>query len=410
MKVALISEHANPLAAMGTRETGGQNRHVGSLGAAIAAMGNNVRIYTRWDHQHQETVTRIRPGLDIVAVPAGPAAPVPRDELPAHMPEFAAWLRDRFVTEPPDVVHANFWMSGAAALPICRDMDIPFVQTFHALGTVKRRNLGSLDPSPADRIRIEQLLGQEADAVIATCSDEVAELAAMQVRGERVHVIPCGIAQRTFTPVGPVWPRSSAMTHRVLYLGRLVARKGIDTLVKAMASRTDTELVIAGGPDRGGLAADPDARRIMNTALWWGVTDRLRMLGRIDPADVPSLLRSADVVVNVPAYEPFGMVPLEAMACGVPVVASAVGGMLDTVNDRVTGRLVPPDDVSALRGALADLLDDPGRRRRMGAKAATAAARYGWPEIAARTVRVYTALREQASATPSTPTARAGLR
>jgi D-inositol-3-phosphate glycosyltransferase len=398
VRVALISEHANPLAALGTSEAGGQNVHVGALGTALGAMGHQVEVFTRRESPDQPDVVRLAPGVDVVHVPAGPFAPVPRDDLLPLMPAFGAWLRQRWTAGPaPDVVHAHFWMSGVAAMPVCRRLGLPFVQTFHALGSVKQRFQGAADTSPPGRVAIERKLARAADTVIATCSDEVDELGLVGAGSARIRVVPCGVDLSLFTPDGPAWPRPTPGPQRVVCLSRLVERKGIDTVVAAMSVVENAELLIAGGPPSDRLTADPDARRLLDRSAAWHVSDRVRLLGRVDRGDVPALLRSADVLVTVPVYEPFGIVPLEAMACGLPVVASAVGGMLDTVADGVTGVHVRPGDVAGVGGAVAELLADAALRARLGSAAAQAASRYSWQRVAAETLDVYQSVRPRAA-------------
>ena len=393
MRVALLSEHADPLAALGSSEAGGQNVHVGALGTALAAAGHRVEIFTRRQSPEDPDVVTMAPGVDVVHVPAGPAEPVPRDDLLPLMPAFGAWLRHRWSTGPaPDVVHAHFWMSGVAGLPVCRRLGIPFVQTFHALGSVKRRHQGDADTSPPGRRALELKLARGADAVVATCSDEVDELARMGAGSARIRVVPCGVDLSVFGPDGPAWPRPAGGRHRIVCLSRLVERKGIDTMVAAMGRVKDADLLVAGGPPTDRLTLDPDARRLLERSMAWGVADRVQLLGRVDRADVPALLRSADLLVTVPAYEPFGIVPLEAMACGIPVVASAVGGMLDTVTDGVTGVHVRPGDIAGLARVVRELLADPRRRRDLGDAAAVAARRYSWRRVADETAAVYAAV------------------
>ncbi|GIH73681.1 glycosyltransferase [Planobispora longispora] len=384
MRIALISEHANPLAAIGGVDAGGQNVHVAALAAALADRGHEVVVYTRRDRRDLPAAVALHPGVTVEHVPAGPPVPVPKDMLLPYMPAFAAHLRRRWAAWRPHVAHAHFWMSGLAALKAARDLrggGVPVLQTFHALGTVKRRWQGTADTSPPERTALEADIGRRAQAVVATCADEVNELLAMGVPAERVAVVPCGVDLTHFRPEGPAAPRG--WRHRVLSIGRMVPRKGVGTLVEAVRHLPDTELLIAGGtPD------DEEARRLAGLAAAHGIAERVKLLGSVDRADVPALMRSADVVVSVPWYEPFGIVPLEAMACGIPVVASAVGGHLDTVAG--CGTLVPPRRPRALARVLRDLLARPETRAAMGeAGERRARSRYGWPRVAERTEAVY---------------------
>jgi D-inositol-3-phosphate glycosyltransferase len=205
---------------------------------------------------------------------------------------------------------------------------------------------------------------------------------------ERTRVVPCGVDLELFTPDGPAWPRG--VRRRLVCIGRLVERKGVDTVVEALTRLPDTELVVAGGPAVEELADDPEAKRLRSVARDLAVDDRLELVGSVDHGDVPALLRSADVVVATPWYEPFGIVPVEAMACGRPVVGSAVGGLLDTVADGISGLLVPPHDAAAVAAAVRCLLDDPELHARFGRAARLrAVARYGWSRVARQTERAY---------------------
>ncbi|RSN69848.1 glycosyltransferase [Actinomadura sp. WAC 06369] len=400
MRIAMVSEHASPLAAkggLGGADGGGQNVFVAELAAELGRQGHYVTVYTRRDAPAPPRRVRLAPGVTVEHVPAGPPERIPKDDLLPWMSDFGRYLRDRWSSEPPDVAHAHFWMSGLAALQAAdaaAERHVPVVQTYHALGTVKRRHQGGKDTSPAGRIRLERAIGRGADAVIATCSDEVEELTAMGVPGERVSVVPCGVDLELFGPGDPAGgPPGGARPggrHRLVVLSRLVERKGVDTAIRALAYLPDAELAVAGGPPHGDLDADPEIRRLRGVAAEAGTADRVDFVGRVARADVAPLLRSASLVVTLPWYEPFGMVPLEAMACGVPIVATAVGGHLDTVVDGGTGLLVPPRDPEAAAKAVRELLDDPVRRAAMGiASADRARTRYSWARVAADTAGVY---------------------
>ncbi len=389
MWIAMVSEHASPLAVLGAADAGGQNVYVGALAAALAARGHVVDVYTRRDAPDLPATVELCPGVTVVHVTAGPQRPVPKDALPPHMPAFGSRLARSWVSgRRPHLAHAHFWMSGTAAGPVARGLSVPFVQTFHALGTVKRRYQGAADTSPPQRTRVEAALCSTADLVLATCSDELAELTAMGAAADRVRVVPCGVDTGRFTPDGEVWPRSDRP--RLLCLGRLVERKGVDIAVRALVDLPEAELVVAGGPPLSELASDPEAVRLLEVARELGVADRVQLLGSVDRAAVPALVRSADVVVTTPWYEPFGIVPLEAMSCARPVVASAVGGLLDTVQGGVTGLLVPPRDPAAVSGAVRRLLDDEELRRRLGAAGRRRAVQeYDWARVAARVALAY---------------------
>lgn len=405
MHIAMVSEHASPLAALGGVDAGGQNLHVAELSAAMVRRGHDVTVYTRRDDETSPETVETPDGYRVVHVPAGPPRRIPKDDLLPYMDEFGRYLSARWAHRPPDAVHAHFWMSGVAALSAGRRAGIPVVQTFHALGVVKRRHQGAADTSPGQRIGIEQTIGRSASMVAATCTDEMFELARMGVARDRISVVPCGVDLQRFTPDGPTARRGRK--HRLVTVGRMVPRKGFDVAIRALAGIPDTELLVVGGPDPAELPSDPEARRLRAYAARCGVADRVHLVGQISRDAMPAVLRSADAVLCTPWYEPFGITPLEAMACGVPVVASAVGGLIDTVRDGVTGRLVPPRDPHALAAAVRETLGAPDvldAYGRAGRERVTR--RYSWNRIAADTLRVYA----QAGAAPVYAAGRTGTR
>jgi len=351
--------------------------------------GCSVTVYTRRDAPGLPERVVLAPGVVVEHVDAGPPRPIAKDAIYRYVPAFAAQLRRRWSAALPDVVHAHFWMSGLAALDAAQGGSIPVVQTFHALGVEKRRHQGDADTSPGARVAEEARIAREAQRIVATTSAEVFELVRMGAQPRALRIVPCGVDLERFTPAGPREPRRPGR-FRLVTLSRLVPRKGIDTVVEALAGVPNAELVIAGGGEAPELVADPEAQRLTAIARSAGVADRVYLRGRVERADVPEVLRSADVVVCTPWYEPFGIVPLEAMACGVPVVAASVGGLVDTVVDRVTGLHVAPRAPRQLAEALRALEADPALRRRMGrAGVERAHARYAWSRIAAETLEVY---------------------
>jgi glycosyltransferase involved in cell wall biosynthesis len=388
MRIAMVSEHADPTAVLGKTDAGGQNVHVGALSAALAERGHSVTVYTRLADPGARRRAEFGPGVIVRRLPAGPIAPLPKDELLPFMPELGQRLARLWRQDRPDIVHAHFWMSGLAALSGAAGMPVPVVQTFHALGVVKARHQGAADPSPANRVELERRIARSCDQVVATCRDEASELARAGVPSGQISVVPCGVDTSVFTPDGPATRRNGRP--RLLALGRLVERKGVATVIAALARLPDAELVVAGGPNRRDLDTSDDYRLLREAASQHGVAERVIFTGSVARADVPALIRSADVVVCAPWYEPFGIVPLEAMACGIPVVATAVGGLTDTIVDRQTGWLVPARDPVALAGVLGRLLADPAKRTALGAAGVERARRqYSWRRVAAQTEAVY---------------------
>jgi D-inositol-3-phosphate glycosyltransferase len=279
-------------------------------------------------------------------------------------------------------------MSGIAALSAAGPLDIPVAHTFHALGLVKRRHQGAADTSPAERIPLETNIARNAHLVVATTTEERQDLIGLGADPTRVCVVPCGVDLTHFRPDAPAIATRTSR-RRVVVVSRLVERKGIGNVIEAMAAVPDAELIIAGGPPAALLDEDVEASRFQALAGRLGLGDRVRLVGSVARDGVPDLIRSADVVACCPWYEPFGLVAVEAMACGVPVVASNVGGLAETVVDGVTGLLVPPRRPDRIAAAIERLLasaarQSPGRRAIRDA-ARRRARRYGWPQIARET-------------------------
>jgi glycosyltransferase involved in cell wall biosynthesis len=394
MRIAMISEHASPLAALGGVDAGGQNTHVAELAAALAAEGHDVRVYTRRDSTDLPTLVQMQQGVTVAHVPAGPPEPLPKDDLLPYMKDFSRWLVDQWRGEEwvPAVAHAHFWMSGLAAVTAGRQTGVPVVQTYHALGTVKKRHQGAADTSPARRIGYERALGRAVDRVVAQCQDEVRELVRLGVPRNRMALIPSGVNSEKFSPEGPVEPRDPDRP-RILTVGRYVERKGFADVISALKIVPSAECVIVGGPPAAELDSDPFAGKLRRLAESTKVADRLRLVGAVPANEMPRWYRSADVLATAPWYEPFGLTPLEAMACGVPVVATAVGGLTDTVVDGLTGDLVPPRDPRSLGMALRRVLGDPVRRFAYATAALDRARQcYSWKRAAEQLGAVYSAV------------------
>ncbi|NMO04623.1 glycosyltransferase family 1 protein [Gordonia sp. TBRC 11910] len=401
MKIAMVSEHADPLADIVGPDRGGQNVHVAGLSAALTRRGHDVTVYTRRDCAGPRT--RVAPeGYRVVRIDAGPPERIPKDEVYDYLDILIDGLSAAFAIDRPDVVHAHYWMSAIASELAAFPERLPVVVTFHALGSVERRFLGSADTSPTQRIPLETVIGRRATAIVATCTDEVRELHDLGVSTRRVKLIPSGVDVDEFGNGQPQdqLPREMlpprGQRRRIATVGNMTPRKGLATVLAALADIPDAELIVVGGSSAGSVSDDPEAAHLIRCAAEYSVSDRVHFVGSVAHSAMPAILADADVVACVPWYEPFGVVPLEAMAAGTAVVASAVGGILDTVVPGVTGELVPPRDPAALAETLRSLLADDVRLRSYGdAGRRRADERYRWSKVALETERLYRRLCEQ---------------
>jgi len=389
MRIAMISEHASPLADGGDATGGAQQRHVADLSRALAELGHDVRVYTRRDSPDLAEVVPLADGLHVVHVPVGPAEVVPADLLLRHMGDFAQWLDTRWRQGDwaPDVAHAHFWTSGLAAVTAARRFGIPVVQSFHELAEV-----GNRTTQGASRAGYERALGRAVDRVVVQSQDEVRGLVRLGVPRAQLTLVPAGVDSDRFTPEGPVAERDPERP-RILSVGRLVERKGFGDVIQAMRYVPGAECVVIGGPPAEQLTADPQAARLRAMAEKFQVADRFRLVGAVPARDMPRWYRSADVLVAAPWQEQFEMAPLEAMACGVPVIGTAVGGLTETVVDGLTGDLVVARDPRALGGALRRLVNDKVRRFAYATAALDRARQaYSWKRVAAQVGSVYSTL------------------
>lgn len=389
-RIALVSGHASPLAAPGELQAGSQNLYVAALSGALSQLGHEVIVYTRRDDPREPARSRTRAGYEVVQVRSGPARRIGGDEATIHAGDFARFLSTDWSTNRPDVVHAQGWLSGITAVLGARHNQVPVVQTFHTLGTDVQRHQDGDDSQSMKRLSVERLLGHEVARIVATRSDEADDVLRMGINRSKVSVIPHGVDLKLFTPQGVVAGRNGV--RRVVSVGRLLPHQGFDDLIRALSTVDNTELVIAGGSMNGRLRGDVEARRLRALARVRGVADRVTFAGHLRHHELPALLRSADVVACTPWYESFGVSALEAMACGIPVLVTAVGGFVDTVVHDQTGVQVPPRNPGAIAKALRALLPNDTRRQVLGAAGHDRMqARYSWSRIASELTQVYSA-------------------
>ena len=405
MRIAMVSLSASPLAALGGADGLGPGIEVGALSLALGARGHEVVVHTRRAEAELPAQVRLGPGVTVHHVDAGPQRPMAPVDLVPFMPRFASELAQRWLSQPPDVAHAHHWDSGVPATEAAAAARVPVALTFHALGSPAA---GGGASSRMDR---ERQLARHMDRVLAASRAEERELLLMGTPPDRLVVVPQGVNTTQFSPHGPEAVRGS-WRHRLLSLCELTSEGGVDDAIRMLAQVPGAELVIAGGPPAADLDRDPDVARLRVLAGQLEVGDRVSFLGAVPRGDRPALIRSADVVVCLPRYQLSVPVALEAMACGRPVVAGASGGLLDVVDDGVTGLLVEPQAPSAGALAVRRLLAAPGLRHAMSESARSRAeVAFDWRHVAHAVEEVYLAMRPApapcgppAASLPSPPT------
>lgn len=398
-RVAMLAVHSSPLAQIGGPSAGGMNIYVRELAREIAGRGARVEIFTRKVTDDAPVVTVIEPGVTLVALPCGPFGNVDKNSLVPYLPDFAAavdtWARANRRTY--DLIHAHYWLSGIAGdLLRCR-WDVPLLMTFHTLAQAKNRVARTeAENETSQRILGERRLMHSVDAVMAFNPQEKAEMTWFyRAEPGKVCVVPAGIDTDIFTPDDRVGARRllglSPAEPVILFVGRIDPIKGIDVLVDALCGlrrelwqTSPPRLVLIGG-GQGEAAFDA----LKRGAAANNILDQITFAGSIPHDALPTYYRAADVVAVPSFYESFGLVAVEAMACGTPVVASRAGGLAFTIDDGRTGFLVPQNDAEALAERLRAILVDCELRARLGASAAVAAQRFGWPIIAGRVVHIY---------------------
>ena len=407
LRVALLSAHTCPLAVLGGKETGGMNVYVRELARELGRMGVCADVFTRSQNPAIPRVVTITEGVRVVHLAAGPEAPMPRERILDHVDEFVDGVESFRIAGgfDYDLIHAHYWLSGTIGLLLRDRWSVPLVQMFHTLGHLKNDvTRDALHQEPAVRIEEEARIVGAVDRLVAATTVERNHL--MQHYGAdpaRIAVIPCGVDTNLFMPGEQVAARAALGLDdrpRLLYVGRLAPIKGLGTLLDAMArlraAGSRVHLSIVGGDADEPLNGHEGELRARLARLDLG--GAVTFVGAQPQERLRAWYVAADATVLPSHYESFGMVALEAMACGIPVVASRVGGLQTTVRDGVTGLLVRESDPAALAGALDRLLGDPDLRFRLGREGVQWAARHRWPCIAEAVCREYAALVQHASA------------
>lgn len=370
IRIAFISEHASPLALPGSIDAGGQNVYVRELALELARLEFDIDIYTRRDSMDLAEIVEMEPHIRVIHVDAGPPEYIPKEGLLNYMDLFSEYMIS-FIRKHKinyHLVHANFFMSGMVAMRLKEELELPFVITFHALGIVRALHQKEADKFPKERIQYEKKIVRMADRIIAECPQDARDLMNLYTANpKKMEIIPCGFNPDEFNPVGKKKARQKLGIDPeqkvILSIGRIVPRKGVDNIIHSLKylikKFEDIRLLVVGGDldvHNGPSSAEMD--RLKQLAARLKVTGHITFTGPKQPLELKYYYSAADVFISTPWYEPFGITPLESMACGTPVIGSDVGGIKYTVKDGETGFLVPPKDPLRLSNKIKKLLSN----------------------------------------------------
>ena len=414
-RIAMISTHTCPLAMLGGKSTGGMNVYVRDLSRELGRRGIAVDVFTRQQNPDLPRVNhRLGINCRVIHLPAGPVKPYDKNQMFHHLPEFVdgivAFAEEERLTY--HALHSHYWLSGWVALALRKRWGTPVIQMFHTLGRMKNSVAQRAAERESDlRIRVETEIMAQADRLVAATPLERTQMAWLYgADPAKIEVIPCGVDVNLFRPIPPLEARQSiglpANGQMVLFVGRIEPLKGIDTLLRAMAlvarhfPRWQERLcvsIIGGDPASEPAAVNQEMERLKQLRAELGIGDLVVFLGAQDQDMLNLYYSAAEVLVMPSHYESFGMVALEAMACGTPVIASRVGGLAFTVQNGVTGFHVPHRDPAALAAKVSLLLCDAELRGQLGQQATRWAQRYSWPTVTNQIVALYARIFSQKS-------------
>ena len=400
-RVAVLSVHSSPLAIPGVGDSGGMNVHVRALASELARAGVESDLYTRATSPDDPPVVEVEPGVRVLHLPAGPLEPIPKQALPRYLCAFlCSLLRAGERHGPYDVLHSHYWVSGWVARLARERWDSPVVHSFHTLGRVKNNSLAQgEEPEPPSRLAGEERVVATADCLTAATPAEARQLVELYgAPPSKVRVVPHGVDRGRFHPGDRLAARAElGVTHRrvLVFVGRLQPLKAPDVAVKTLAVLTrgcpdlDVELLVVGGPSGNGM---DEPRQLARLARELGVADRVRFEPARPNDQLATVYQASDLLLVPSRSESFGLVALEAQACGTPVVAARVGGLNHAVGDGTTGRLLSSHDPREWAAAIAPLLRHPGKLAAMGQAAARFAGVHGWDVTAGKLLDTYSEL------------------
>ena len=399
-QIALISVHGDPAVDIGGEEAGGQNVYVRQVGEALAQLGWDVDMFTRQGDSKNPRLVQHQDYCRTIRLSAGPETFIPRQEIFEHCDQFVEQVI-KFARQQGrnySLLHTNYWLSAWVGLELRRRLSVPMVHTYHSLGAVKYQSVKEPPQTATRRLEVEKACLETAECIVATSPQEKDYLRSLVSSRGNIEIIPCGTDIHHFGSITYEQAREklgfSPEEKVIYYIGRFDPRKGIETLVRAvslsqLSSQVPLRLIIAGAY-RPGQSDGKEKERITGIVEEVGLTDITEFPGRISDEDLPVYFAAADVCVVPSHYEPFGLVPIEAMASGTPVVGSAVGGLNFTVVSEETGLLVPPKDDVAFAKAIDRILSDPQWRQQLSEKARKRMEKeFSWDGVAAQLSDLY---------------------
>ncbi|MBN8563685.1 MAG: glycosyltransferase family 1 protein [Leptolyngbya sp. UWPOB_LEPTO1] len=398
-RIALISVHGDPAIEIGKEEAGGQNVYVRNVGEALSRQGWQVDMFTRRSDADQPEIVQHTPHCRTIRLTAGPQKFIPRDELFGYLPEFVEALQ-QFQADSGfqyDLVHTNYWLSSWVGMTLKKLQGVKQIHTYHSLGAVKYQSISAIPMIAKTRLATEKLCLETAERIVATSPQEKDHMRSLVSTHGSIDIIPCGTDTRRFGHISRIEARRALGLEQdakiVLYVGRFDRRKGIETLVRAVGQSKlkDQNLkLIIGGGSRPGQSDGAERERIEGIVNELGLQDITMFPGRLGVENLHLYYAAADVSVVPSHYEPFGLVAIEAMASGTPVVASDVGGLQFTVIPEITGLLAPAKDDAAFAKAIDRILADPNWRDQLGQAGRDRVEKmFSWDGVAAQLGKVY---------------------
>ncbi|HUI90434.1 MAG TPA: glycosyltransferase [Anaerolineales bacterium] len=409
LRIAMLSYHTCPLATLGGKDTGGMNVYVRDLTRELGRLGIHVDVFTRSQDEHVPHVLHdLGYGNRVVHVPAGPEVPLAKPELTRYIPRFVDGIK-AFASEKGihyDIIHSHYWMSGLAAESLSDAWGgTPIVHMFHTLGEMKNRIAQSEgERESPERIAGERRVLAHADRVIVATLAEQTQLRFLyKADDHKIMIIPPGVDISHFYPISPDEAKMviglKPDIRLILFVGRIEPLKGVDTLIRAMSclklnnpDRPVHLAIIGGEPDASPEQMSNEMVRLQKLCDDLALDQTVVFLGKRGQDTLPYYYSASEMLVMPSHYESFGMVALEAMACGTPVIASEVGGLGFLVQNGETGYTIPSGEPDILCDRLSTLLNNAGLRERMGKRAAQYAQSYTWDKIAAQILKVYQTL------------------